>query len=170
MNYRKRRLPCREDIRKTIEVAGAGAEPEVPELALAIMSAAGLVHEAIIEPLEREEGLSEGKFILLMALRTRPGGLGVQALAEAVGVSVPTISVMLKRMQAAERPLAAAERDPENGRARLVKITAEGRALLERVLPVHIEREERLARRLGKKDLEQLVRLLMKLLESEPRT
>jgi DNA-binding MarR family transcriptional regulator len=169
MNYRKRRLPSREDIRRTISGAGASAEPEAPELALAVMSAAGLVHEEILEPLEREEGLSEGKFILLMALRSRPDGLGVQALAEAVGVSVPTISVMLKRMQAAEKPLAAVERAPGNGRARVVKITEEGRALLKRVLPVHIEREEKLARRLDKKDLDQLVRLLMKLLESEPR-
>ncbi len=54
--------------------------------------------------------------------------------------------------------------DPDDGRGRLVRLTARGLGLVDRVAPVHVENERRLLRSLGDADQATLERLLRRLL------
>ena len=104
MNYKVRVLPTRDVLMKTAEAAPIPFSPEAPALVLNLINAGYLINQEIISYMENEFGISEGKFVLLMALKTIPKGCSIKELAARVGVSVPTISVMLSRMRAQTHP------------------------------------------------------------------
>ena len=54
--------------------------------------------------------------------------------------------------------------DPDDGRGRLVRLTARGLGLVDRVAPVHVQNERQLLRSLGDADQATLERLLRRLL------
>lgn len=165
MNYSVRLLPSRELIRKTSSAhAAAPFDPAAAELVLTVLNTASLVHAEIISELERRHGLSEGKFLLLMALLSLPEGCGIRELAERVGVSVPTVSVMVKRMKADSPPLIETAPDPEDARGRRVRISPAGIELIEKVIPGHFSRVSAFASRLSASERETLLALLQKLL------
>ena len=110
MNYKVRVLPTRDVLMKTAEAAPIPFSPEAPALVLNLINAGYLINQEIISYMENEFGISEGKFVLLMALKTIPKGCSIKELAARVGVSVPTISVMLSRMRAQTHPLIAVRR------------------------------------------------------------
>ncbi|MCI6530156.1 MAG: hypothetical protein MR428_03555 [Mesosutterella sp.] len=162
MNYRIRKLPSLETIEKNVKKAGVRLAPEAAALTLSLLNCASRVQEEIIAPLERE-GLSEGKFLLLMALREQPLGLGVRELALRVGVTPPTMSIMLRRMRQAPKPLVRVERLADDARARRVQITSEGIELIGRIFPGHLKRVAAFSERLSGQERRELARLLLKL-------
>ena len=74
MNYKVRVLPTRDVLMKTAEAAPIPFSPEAPALVLTLINAGYLINQEIISYMENEFGISEGKFVLLMALKTMPKG------------------------------------------------------------------------------------------------
>jgi len=81
----------------------------------------------------RPLGLTNGQFSLMMSLN-RPEPPGMAALASLLGMDRTTVTAVLKALQ--RRGLVKVTADPADGRARLMTLTAKGRRLLARAVPV----------------------------------
>jgi len=81
----------------------------------------------------RPLGLTNGQFSLLMSLN-RPQPPGMAAVASLLGMDRTTLTAVLKALQ--RRGLVKVTADPADGRARLMTLTAKGRRLLARAVPV----------------------------------
>ncbi|MDH6180239.1 DNA-binding MarR family transcriptional regulator [Microbacteriaceae bacterium SG_E_30_P1] len=108
----------------------------------------------------REHGLGEGEFDVLAALRRagHPFERAPGDLAEHTMVTTGAMSKRIDRLEAAglvtRRPSAT------DGRARVVALTAEGRAVIDRAFEAHIANEQRLVGMLDPSDREALERIL----------
>ena len=81
----------------------------------------------------RPLGLTHGQFSLMMSLN-RPEPPGMAAVASLLGMDRTTLTAVLKALQ--RRGLVKVTADPADGRARLLTLTAKGRRLLARAVPV----------------------------------
>jgi DNA-binding MarR family transcriptional regulator len=81
----------------------------------------------------RPLGLTNGQFSLLMSLN-RPEPPGMAAVASLLGMDRTTLTAVLKALR--RRGLVKVTADPADGRARLMSLTAKGRRLLARAVPV----------------------------------
>src|SRR5580704_17432042 len=81
----------------------------------------------------RPLGLTNGQFSLLMSLN-RPKAPGMAAVALLLAMDRTTLTAALKRLR--RRGLLKITADPADGRGRLMTLTAKGRRLLARALPV----------------------------------
>ncbi len=81
----------------------------------------------------RPLGLTNGQFSLLMSLN-RPQPPGMAAVAALLGMDRTTLTAALKPLQ--RRGLLKVAPDPEDRRGRLLTLTAKGRKLLARAVPV----------------------------------
>jgi DNA-binding MarR family transcriptional regulator len=77
--------------------------------------------------------LTNGQFSLLMSLN-RPGLVPMAAVAKLLAMDRTTLTAALKPLE--QRGLLAVAADPKDKRARLLTLTAEGRALLKEALPI----------------------------------
>jgi DNA-binding MarR family transcriptional regulator len=66
--------------------------------------------------------------LLAPLLECEPAGLGLRALARLAGIAAPTATRMVDGLQ--ERGLVTRRRDPDDGRAVLIALTADGEAAL----------------------------------------
>jgi DNA-binding MarR family transcriptional regulator len=81
----------------------------------------------------RPLGLTNGQFSLMMSLnRLEPPGMA--AVASLLGMDRTTVTAVLKALQ--RRGLVKVTAHPADGRARLMTLTAKGRRLLARAVPV----------------------------------
>ena len=98
----------------------------------------------------RPIGITNGQFSLLAGLNL-PAPRPMSAVARLLGVDRTSLTAMLKPLEA--RGLVTVEADPDDGRGRLIGLTARGRRLLARALPVwertHAELEAQLESGLG---------------------
>jgi len=81
----------------------------------------------------RPLGLTNGQFSLMMSLN-RPEPPGRTAVAALLGMDRTTLTAVLKPLQ--RRGLVKVTADPADGRGRLMTLTAKGRRLLVRAVPV----------------------------------
>ena len=81
----------------------------------------------------RPLGLTNGQFSLMMSLN-RPEPPGMAAVASLLGMDRTTLTAVLKPLQ--RRGLVKVTADPADGRSRLMTLTAKGRRLLARAVPV----------------------------------
>jgi DNA-binding MarR family transcriptional regulator len=81
----------------------------------------------------RPLGLTNGQFSLMMSLN-RPEPPGMAAVASLLGMDRTTVTAVLEALQ--RRGLVKVTADPADGRARLMTLTAKGRRLLARAVPV----------------------------------
>ena len=81
----------------------------------------------------RPLGLTNGQFSLLMSLN-RPKPPGMAAVASLLAMDRTTLTAALKPM--GRRGLVKIAADPQDGRGRLMTLTAKGRRLLARAIPV----------------------------------
>lgn len=81
----------------------------------------------------RPLGLTNGQFSLMMSLN-RPEPPGMAAVASLLGMDRTTLTAVLKPLQ--RRGLVKVTADPADGRGRLLTLTAKGRRLLARAVPV----------------------------------
>jgi DNA-binding MarR family transcriptional regulator len=81
----------------------------------------------------RPLGLTNGQFSLMMSLnRSEPPGMA--AVASLLGMDRTTLTAVLKALR--RRGLVKVTADPADGRGRLMTLTAKGRRLLARAVPV----------------------------------
>jgi len=128
-------------------------------LCLHVQRAARVLARAFDEAL-RPLGLTNGQFSLLNALN-RPAPAKMAPVAELLAMDRTTLTAALKPL--ARRGLVTVEPDPDDRRGRLLRLTAEGRAVLADAAPiwerVHAEIEARLGGKAG--DLRQGLRDLV---------
>lgn len=81
----------------------------------------------------RPLGLTNGQFSLLMSLnRPEPAGMG--GVANLLAMDRTTLTAALKPLE--RRGLVTIAPDPKDGRARVLNLTPDGRALLAQALPI----------------------------------
>lgn len=81
----------------------------------------------------RPIGLTNGQFSLLMSLN-RPKPAGMTAVASLLAMDRTTLTAALKPLR--RRGLVRITTDPEDGRGRLMALTARGRRALARAVPI----------------------------------
>lgn len=119
----------------------------------------------------RKYGLGEGDFDVLAALR-RAGAPFERAPGELAEHTMVTTGAMTKRVDRLERAGLVSRRTSESdGRGRVVALTAEGRALIDRAFSEHMANERRLLAALTEGEVAHLESLLIKWLAAteEPR-
>ncbi|MFD6993678.1 MarR family winged helix-turn-helix transcriptional regulator [Streptomyces sp. NPDC059943] len=119
----------------------------------------------------RKYGLGEGDFDVLAALR-RAGAPFERAPGELAEHTMVTTGAMTKRVDRLERAGLVSRRASESdGRGRVVALTSEGRALIDRAFSEHMANERRLLEALTEREVAQLESLLTKWLAAteEPR-
>ena len=129
---------------------------------LGIKTAAEEIQQAILDVLQRDYHLSEGKFCALIVLHQHgEHGVAHSVLADKVGVTRATISNMVQRLERdgfiVVRP---AEKD---GRGKLVVMTQAGCEFMEKILPPHYLRVTKLMEKLTEDEQRELIRLLHKM-------
>lgn len=152
-------LPTREEL-----VSHSRLVPEIEPSAvlamLSILNSSAEIRAAVTEVLERDYKLSEGKLCVLIVMHQHPEGVAPSELARHAGVTRATISVMLQRL--VRDGLAAAVADQEDGRGKLVRLTTQGLAFMQEILPRHYLRISKLMGRLSEAEQDELIRLLKK--------
>lgn len=81
----------------------------------------------------RPVGLTNGQFSLLMSLN-RPEPASMASVANLLAMDRTTLTAALKPLE--RRGLLTVDRDPADRRSRLLSLTAQGRGLLARALPI----------------------------------
>ena len=120
------------------------------------------IQQSILDVLQREYHLSEGKFCTLIVLHQHgKEGVAPSVLARKVGVTRATISNMLQRME--RDGLVVMKPAETDGRSKLAVMTERGRAFMEEILPPHYLRVTRLMEKLTEAEQKELIRLLRKM-------
>lgn len=128
---------------------------------LTILQTAGTIQSRIMDVIQREYRLSEGKLCVLIQLHQSPEGAAPSTLAERAGITRASVSVMLRNLQ--QDGLVTLEAEAEDRRTKCVRLTDKGRVFMEKVLPEHYLRITKLMGHLTAEEQEALIRLLEKL-------
>ena len=111
--------------------------------------------------------LSQGRFVVLIILHTTPGGeMFCSEIAESVGVSRATMTGLLDGLE--RDGLIRRVDHPDDRRRITITLTANGRRLLDEVLPDHLQRIAGVMARLTKDDRKKLRELLEKVRSGLP--
>jgi DNA-binding MarR family transcriptional regulator len=145
---------------------------EMPQLDLLPMKVIGnlgkatrLVTRDYLDPFFKSHGLQLGEFDVLATLRRSgaPYELAPTQLFEALLISSGGMTNRLDRLEKAG--LIARAPNPQDRRGTLVLLTEEGLALMNRIVPLHVENEARSLSNLSREEQETLDRLLEKLID-----
>ena len=128
---------------------------------LTILQTAGTIQSRIMDILQRNYRLSEGKLCVLIQLHQSPKGCAPSILAERAGITRASVSVMIRNLQT--EGLVSLVSDDEDRRAKCVRLTKKGRAFLDEVLPEHYLRITKLMGRLTEDEQKTLIELLGKM-------
>lgn len=109
-------------------------------------------------------GLSQGRFAVLMMLRHRPEGMTPAAIAQAAGVSRPTITGLLDGLARAK--LVQRRADRTDHRSRIITLAPAAERLFRRMLPTHYRKHAAIMAGLSRRDRDQLIELMQRI---EPR-
>jgi len=131
---------------------------------LRVLEASSAIQHAIIDVLESEYQLSEGKLCVMIILHQTKAGVAPSKLAELAGVTRATISAMLQRM--IRDGLVDSFSDEKDGRGKKVCLTAKGRSFMDEVLPNHYLRITKLMGRLSEGEQQELIILLKKIVST----
>ena len=131
---------------------------------LRVLEASSAIQHAIIDVLESEYQLSEGKLCVMIILHQMKAGVAPSKLAELAGVTRATISAMLQRM--IRDGLVDSFSDEKDGRGKKVCLTAQGRSFMDEVLPNHYLRITKLMGRLSEAEQQELIILLKKIVST----
>lgn len=149
--------------RPDVDVRPQGVIGRLHRLALALTDEITVVY--------REHGLGEGEFDVLAALR-RAGAPYERAPGELAAHTMVTTGAMTKRVDRLERAgLVTRRPSATDGRGRVVALTDDGLALIDRAFTAHMANERRLLDLLGEQDaaaLERVLRRWLAALEDVP--
>ncbi len=129
---------------------------------LSIKNASENIQQSILDVLQQNYHLSEGKFCTLIVLHQHGArGIAPSELAQKVGVTRATISNMLQRME--RDGLVNVRPAEQDGRAKVVRLTQAGCSFMEEILPPHYLRVSNLMEKLTEDEQRDLILLLEKL-------
>ena len=128
---------------------------------LTILQTAGTIQSRIMDVLQRDYRLSEGKLCVMIQLHQSPESCAPSTLAERAGITRASVSVMLRNLET--EGFVTLVSDDEDRRAKCVHLTKKGRAFLDEVLPEHYLRITKLMGRLTAEEQKTLTGLLEKL-------
>lgn len=154
-----------------VKHAVAQWQREMPELDLLPMEVVGylkttqLLTQERLQVFFKSHGLQAGEFDVLATLRRAapPYRLGPTQLFETLMISSGGMTSRLDRLEKAG--LIVRSPNPEDRRGTLVSLTDKGLALMERMIPEHVDNEARMLAALSREEQETLSELLGKLLE-----
>lgn len=170
MKPRQRLLPARENLLRANPQTAGQENLSAVDLLLHLTCAADLAREEIYRPLQDTARLSEGKFSLLMTLKGAGGEMSIGMLAQHLGVTDATTSIMISRMLKESQPLVERSTSTLDRRAVMVRITARGEQVLASVLPEHYRKVLAFSETLTQAEQLLLVGLLKKLIaERKPK-
>lgn len=148
---------------------------ERPDLDPSPQGVIGRLHRVALELTDRlvavygQFGLSEGEFDVLATLR-RAGEPFERAAGELADHTLVTTGGLTKRVDRLEaRGLVERRAEASDARRRLVRLTPEGRDLIDRAIAAHLANEHRIVEELGTTDaasLELILTRWLKILES----
>lgn len=156
----KGEIPSREALEKHASVIKE-INPSAVAAMLRVLQASNEIQRAIIGVLERQYQISEGKLHVMIILHQEENGIAPSALADKVGVTRATISVMLRRM--IRDGLAYTFSNAGDARAKKICLTETGRRFMNDILPGHYLRITKLMGKLSASEQEELIRLLKKI-------
>ncbi len=140
--------------------------PEIHPVAVVTMlelrQAGEEIQKKIMDVLQKEHHLSEGKFCALVVLHQNPSGLAPSQVAERVGVARASVTGMLRQME--RDGWIRLDSDSSDGRGKIVCLTESGKSFIEEVLPPHYLRVTQLMKNLTEDEQHQLIYLIHKLL------
>lgn len=116
--------------------------------------------EARLEPVYREHGLEAGWHDVLATLRRSGGTLRPTDLTNASMLTSSGTTKRLDKLEAAG--LIERRPDRDDRRGTLIALTAEGRRLIDEVMPAHLDNERRILGGLDEAEQERLAGLLRK--------
>lgn len=129
---------------------------------LGIKMASEEIQQSILDVLQQDYQMSEGKFCTLVVLHQHAEqGIAPSELAAKVGVTRATISNMLRRME--RDGLVDIRPAEQDGRGKVVSLTKAGRDFMEEILPPHYLRVSKLMEKLSEAEQKELIMLLEKL-------
>lgn len=128
---------------------------------LTVKQAANEIQHEILDVLQKKYQLSEGKLRVMIILHQQKNSISPSSLAQKTGVTKATISIMLKRMQ--RDGLVELISSSEDGRAKKIRLSPKGRAMMDKILPDHYLRVSRLMGKLNSEEQQQLIYLLQKI-------
>ncbi|MFD3705457.1 MarR family winged helix-turn-helix transcriptional regulator [Nocardia sp. NPDC058658] len=139
------------------------ARPDVDVSPMAIIGRINRISRVLEQELKQffaGHGLERWEFDVLATLRRSGGeaGLTAGALNRAAMITSGAITNRIDRLAA--KNLVRRVPSPDDRRSIFVQLTAEGRELVDRLLPLHVANEQRLLDALGATDREQLADLL----------
>jgi DNA-binding MarR family transcriptional regulator len=141
---------------------------ERPDLDVFPQGVIGRLHRVALELTERltavyaEHGLSEGEFDVLATLR-RAGAPYERAAGELADHTLVTTGGLTKRVDRLEaRGLVERRVEASDARRRLIRLTPEGKNLIDRAFTAHMANEHRLLDELGAEHAEALEPLLIR--------
>ena len=115
-----------------------------------------------LERVFEQHGLAGGDFDVLATLRRSGARLTPGELSRSTMVTTGGMTKRLDRLEASR--LIRREQDPRDRRGRLIALTSEGQALVDRTVEAHLRNEERLLTALPAEKRERLAGLLRELL------
>jgi DNA-binding MarR family transcriptional regulator len=149
---------------------------ERPDLDPAPQGVIGRLHRIALALTERlvavyrEFGLSEGEFDVLATLR-RAGAPYERPAGELADHTLVTTGGLTKRVDRLEaRGLVARRSEASDARKRLVRLTPDGRELIDRAIAAHLDNERRILDALGEADtaaLEPILTRWMRTLDAD---
>jgi len=147
----------------------AAARPELdtePAAVIARLGRASAYADAAVNARLADFGLTRESFDVLTSLRRRGAPCRLSP-TELYRELMRSSGAMTHRLASLERAgLVRRVPDPQDGRGLLVELTRKGRALVDRVAPLHLANERRLLAPLSGREQETLAGLLRKLLRS----
>lgn len=148
-------------VRPDLDPSPQGVIARLHRLALALTSELVVVYEQF--------GLSEAEFDLLASLRRSGGGSGLQAGELAMHTMVTTGGLTKRVDRLIARGLVERGLTDGDKRQRIVRLTTEGRALIDEAATAHFANEKRLIDELGADDaaaVEPILRRWLELLDA----
>lgn len=119
-----------------------------------------LVVQSLFDDRMEKHDLRQAEFSVLVVVKDNPG-INQKALAVALVVAPPNLATLLDRLEA--RGLLTRQRNPDDKRAQLVELTAQGTRLCGRSLKAAAEADDAAVGRLSAAEREQLKVLLRKI-------
>lgn len=156
-------IPTEEELKRHARVVPE-IDPSSVLTMLHIIDAYGKIRHQIMDVVERDYNLSEGKLIVMASLYQEQKPLALSVIAQRVGVTKATITTMIQRM--VRDGLVTIMASPDDGRSKLAALTETGMTLMNQVLLDHYGRISKLMERLSTDEQQQLRSLLEKIADA----